>query len=74
LQCEWYFPDIDDPVVLFSAMRPHHRMIYDGDLTDTIKELPDYSSKQIYVLNNLTTRTIVAPREFYVKRIFFQVG
>ena len=73
LQSEFYLEDVDDPALLYRAMYPHHRSIYDVKHAAKIQHKKEWSTKQVDIFYNLTNRTIVSPREFVVKRVHFEV-
>ena len=73
LQSEYYLPNVDDPAILYMAMYPHHRLIYDAEMANIVKVKQELCSKQIDIIYNLTHKTIVSPREFCTKRVHFEV-
>lgn len=72
LQVEMYFPDVDDPAIILEAL--FERRKYDVEMNQVIKDLPRHSSKQVRAYYNLSKRTIVAPREFCTKKIYFELS
>ena len=70
---EAYFPDIDDPAILFCANSAKHRSTWDSKRNKEIREMPRKCSKQISVEYACSNRTVVSPREYIEKFIYFEV-
>lgn len=70
-RCEHYFPDVEDPEVIFAAYN-EHRLKWD----DTLKvheEIPEYTNKNTIIYHLVNTSIMnLACREFIDKRIHFR--
>lgn len=67
---EAYFPDIDEPILPFMAL--FNRDKWDMDVNREIREIPSMRSKQIRCEYACSNRTIVNPREYCDKFIYFE--
>lgn len=67
---ETYFPDIDAPSTVFMAL--FHRREWDKEVHRAMYDLSKFRSKQIRVEYACSNRTIVNPREYIDKFIYFE--
>lgn len=70
---EAYYPDIDDPAILLCGNAARHRRHWDSKRNREIREMPNKGSKQISVEYACSNRTVVSPREYIEKKIYFEV-
>ena len=71
IQLEYYFPDIDDPRLLMTAM-VDFRHEFDMKNNEKLEELVKYRNGNTVCHHIIGKKTVVAPRDCVEKRIFFQ--
>ena len=69
MQVETYFPDVEDPAIIFAALL--HRKKFEADEFEEMEFLPHLGGDQIVVERSLSKKTVVAPREFINKKVYF---
>ena len=71
VQVEYYFPNVEDPRILMTAMTDF-RHEFDMWGNKMIEEMKQYRNSNTVCTHIISKKTVVAPREYIEKRIFFQ--
>lgn len=70
IQLEYYFPDIDDPRILMTAM-VDFRHEFDMKSNEKLEKLAQFRNSNTVCHYIVGKKTVVAPRDCIEKRIFF---